>query len=500
MPQRGLRSTFKVTFRRFKTKKTCKTAEQVAEEEAKTQAGGRLRRVAKKYRLAVRHKVHRALNCMTPMRGPCPSQQRRHVPPLAALSRQRSLRTDQRSKRSEPVAEGTIVLRCARTPKPSDREKISLLDLPQNIRDKIFDRLINKNHFKVPPTSNHAQLSFATNDTLVSYAKGIPLVSHQFFDDFIAAVCRHPSCCMIITIQDMSKEQHRHRESQLHNLHPLIPLFLPAAFYPGDEVKVHVATLRAPQAYNQHIRDLRLHCIIDRTDVGPDMARSNRLGIRDITPSIQEILTARNFLPSLQHCDINVYFNISDVRGANYSLLWIDDCLKPLAILPQKSTAIQAVIPVTDSQDPKDTTRQIMKPWRVCPGGPEEVDWLHHGHARGVKDVSGVWNCYRCLRDHQLLHRYKRMERGWMSRREGSAYFSTTASRWRDEASGHLVTNVLHQVVDPALSGPQVPVQSRNDPRLEILSDLFGRYGAAPGEYEPLNRFTAPSIHRRYSS
>lgn len=506
MPKRGFRSTFKVTFRRFKTKKTCSLANQVPEEEAKASAGGRLRRVVKRFRLAVRRKVRRALNRMASMRESLPSQHRRHVTPFMARPRHKSDRTDQRGRRSEPAAEPSIVLRCARTPKASDRKSISLLDLPQDVRDRIFDRVINKLHFKVPATANSTTLSFATDPSmfLVSYTKAIPPVCHQFFDDFIAAVCRHPSCCMIIALQDMSKALEFRRKLQAH---PLIPPITSTEFYPGDGVTADnpdMASLRAPKAYNQHIQDLRLHCIIDRSNLGPDIARSNQPGILDTTPSIQRILAIRDDRPNLDKGEINIYFNIPDIRGANYSMLWIDDCLKPLAILPPESTAIQAVIPVTDSQDPKDPTRQMMKPWRVCPGGSEEVDWLHHGHARGVKDITGVWNCYRCLRDHQLLHRYKRMERNWLPHREGNAHYSTYASRWRDEASGTSVANVLQQVVDPAF--PSSPPSG-----LSPLVDLLGRYGGGPGpggnvyppqsQSQPGNRFTFPaSRHRRYSS
>ncbi|TID27851.1 hypothetical protein E2P81_ATG00608 [Venturia nashicola] len=500
MPKRSFRSTFKVTFRRFKTKEICSPANRVPEEEAESSVE-RIRRVAKRVRLAVRRKVRRQLDCMTSIREPWSSQQRRRVSPLTARTRAKGIRTVQRSSRSEPVAEPRMVLRCARTPKSSKREKMSLLDLPQDVRDRIFDRLIDKNHFKVPPTSNHSKITFDLDASRVSYAKGIPLVSHQFFDDFLAAVCRHPSCCMIITIQDMSMAQYRRWKDRFggtHECHALIPPFFSTEFYPGDDVRADVFLPRISKAYYQHIQDLRFYCIIDRSDLGSDMARLNQPGIHDTTPSIQRILAFRTYLPNLQKCNINIYFTVPDVRGAHYSLLWIDDCLKPFAILPHESTAIQAVIPVTDSQDGKDPNRQYMKPWRVCPGDPEGADWLHHGHARGVKDLSGVWNCYRCLRDNQLLHRYKRMERGWMPHREGSAYFSTAASRWRDEASGNMITNVLHQVADPALSVSPPP-------RLTPLTGLRGMYGGAPGnstyEVGPATRFTRPvARHRRHSS
>lgn len=476
MPKRGARWKFKATFRRFKTKKTCKPKNQVPDAEAESSAGGRLRRIAKEFQLKARRKIRRDLNCMSPLRGVSQSQRQRNRSSVTARSQPKQICTDRRSLRSEPVAELPVLLRCARTPKYEERRRTSLLDLPQDIRDKIFDRIIDMEDFKVPASSNHAALSFATHASLVSYVKGIPPVSHQFYDDFIAAVCRHPSCCMIITIQDMSRAQYYRRKQQIH---PLIPPFAIPEFYPGQAVKAEVVIPRAPKAYDRHIRDLRLHCVIDRSDLGTDKAKSIQPGMTDTAPSIQEILAIRDRLPSLQHCDINVYFTMREIMGANYSLLWIDDCLKPLAVLPTESTVIQAMIPVIDSQDPKDPTCQPMRPWRACPGGPDEADWLHHGHARGVKDLSGIWNCYRCLRDNQLLHRYKRMERGWIPHREGTAYFQTSASRWRDQATGNMVTNVLHHVVNP--TQPIPPPQPHNDPRLTQLVNLFASYGDLPG-------------------
>lgn len=491
MPRGKLRSKLIARSQRPKTKTTCNPGNPVPVQESSGSVWRSFRRGVKKVQLAFRRKVHRDLNFIDPRRGPSRSQQRRNMSSVIAHSKQESIYPEQRSLQNSGPR---VVLRCARTPQAADREKVLFLDLPQDVRDKVFDYLIEKDHFKVPATSSHTKLSFATDASVVSYIKGIPPVNHQFYDDFIAAVCRHPSCCMIITIRDISRAHYYRRKRQIH---PLLPPIASAEFYPGEPVRADVVMPRAPQAYSRHIRDLRLHCVIDRSDLGTDTARLNQQGMRDTTPSIQEVLAICDRLPNLQHCDIHVYFTVREIRGVSYSLLWIDDCLRPLAILPTESTAVQVMIPVTDSRDTKDPNCQIMKAWRACPGGPDEADWLHHGHPRDVKDLNGVWNCYRCLRDNQLLNRYKRMDRGWIPRREGSAYFQTSASRWRDESTGAMVTNVLHQVVDP--THPIPPPQPHDDPRLEFLTNLFASYNATPGfvyPQQPSNQFTLPASRR----
>ncbi|QDS72697.1 hypothetical protein FKW77_003242 [Venturia effusa] len=455
----------------LRPRKLCSPANPVPAEEGRTSAGGVLRRDMKKIQWTLRGKARRNLNFISSGKRQSRRQQQKALSSLKTGSRRENIPTEQRDLRIEDCR---LVLRCARTPKAGSRTRTSLLDLPQDIRSKIFDRVIVKSHFKVPASAYRAKLSFSPNQSVVSYAKGVPPVNHQFYDEYVAAVCRHPSCCMIVTIQDMSRAQYVRRKRQLD---PLIPSVTLAEFYPGDPVEYNVIVPEVSGPYFRNIQDLRLHCVIDRSDLGPNVPKSN-CGT-DTTPSIKAALAIRDLLPELRHCDIHVYFTVREIRAANYSLVWIDDCLKPLATLPSVSTAIQVMIPVTDSRDTKDPFRQHMKPWRATPGGSEEADWLHHGHNISQKDLGGVWNCYRCLRDCQPFHRYKRMEEGWTPRQEGNAYFQTMSSRWRDEGSGATVTNILTRVVDPTHPAP--PPQPHVHPEMEHLSNMFAGYNALPG-------------------
>lgn len=249
---------------------------------------------------------------------------------------------------------------------------------------------------------------------------------------------------MTVTIRDVSlAHYYRRKIPQRLSYSSAVP------FYPGDRIKAETVILRCPAPYLRHMQHLIVHCVIDRSDMGTDTSKLNKLDVKDATPSIQDVLKVRERLPSLKCCEINVYFTVRHVYGLNYSLLWIDDCLKPLLILCENDTTVRVTIPVLDSYNTDDPTRQIMRVWHAKPSGPDGRDWLHQGHALGITDLDGTWKCYVCFRDNQHRHRYHRKGMGWTSQTNGASY-QTFSSRHFDEATGTTTANIQHHVVPPA--------------------------------------------------
>jgi hypothetical protein len=296
--------------------------------------------------------------------------------------------------------------------------------LPPEIRDMIYNLLIEERQFKQPshpPYSHPPYCVPLPHVSGVTYVGKIAPVNRQYYDEFIAAVCRHPRCSMFVTIKDYSVARYHHRTRFAQLLRPDLP-----SFYPGNPV-IAVVLRRAPERYLEHIRDLKVFCVIDRSDMGMNMYKLRQPGLKDTTPSISGALAIRSMLPSLQNLEIQVFFTVRDVYGINYSLLWIDDQMKPLMKLPP-DTIIRAMIVVSDFHNRDEPLRQYMRYWHACPAGPGAKNWLH-SHSNGKPDLDG-WNyCYRCLIEHQSHHRFKRMEHGWTTRPAEGTFYQTLTSK-----------------------------------------------------------------------
>jgi hypothetical protein len=346
--------------------------------------------------------------------------------------------------------------------RPSPRS--SLLQLPDNVREMVFDLMVDEDSFNPPPHPPYAHPPYCTpvpQVSTVSYVRTIPTINRQIYEELIRAVCRNPRFTWFVTVRDYSETRHW-RERSPHFFRPD-----PLLFYPGDPVTAETVLpkLPLPKLYLEHVRNLKIFCIVDRSDLALDTYRL-RVGGQDFIPSISGALAICDKFPSLQNLEIQVYIAIRDVRGYNYTLPWIDDCLQPLIQLSQ-NTIVRVMIPVHDSvHAADDPMRRAMLFWRACPGGPEAQDWSHFDHGDRIRDLDGVRQCYRCLRENQEEHRFKRRAEGFTDLPAESTRYETSASRTFDEAIGAEITTINHQA-----NPPLTPQQQQ----LLILLEQFRR-------------------------
>jgi hypothetical protein len=448
------------------TKKTCNPKNDVLDEGELVSTLSRWRRRMKKVRLTLPPPTTIAYHVQFLRKKPSKGQQREPItrelmirePIISYLARQvqiwRRPRIQQRKQdvllingESYTILVSRVTLRWTFTEFfviTALQEFKFFFQLDREIRDRIYDLLVDDDQFKAPlhPPYSHPPYCLPIPQlSCISYVQKITPVNRQFYNEFIAAVCRNPSCRATVTIRDTSvARHHRSRFQQLLRLGPHL-------FYPGDPVTAQVLMWLIPQPYLGHIRDLRLFCVIDRSDMGTNVYKLRRTRLMDTAPSIEGALAIRSMLPSLQNLELWVYVTVRDVYGANYSLLWIDDRIEPLIVLPP-STKVRVMVPVSDSDNVDNPDRRYMLIWHAHPGGPDARDWLH-SHGNGKPDLDGAEYCYRCLREHQDLHRFKRIEYGCTSRPAESTFFETLHIRTTNEATGAETITVERHFVPP---------------------------------------------------